>query len=127
MPLAPRRAVLHAALAAALSLLLHAALGWAWTLAAGFAGACNARRSVGASALGVGAGWALAMLYQWAAAPAEFLRAVGLVGALAGGAPAAVLLLVPALGAALGLLGGLCGRAAYDAFARRPQAAPAAG
>ena len=111
-----------------LSLALHLALGWAWTLLAGLAGgAWAARRGWLVAAAGVATAWAALVAYNFAVAPDATVRMVHTTGGLLGNLPgAAVVGATVLIGAALGALGGVLGqqvRFFWAADDRRPRAA----
>jgi len=90
------------------SLILHLALGWAWTVGAGVLGGLWVGRNgwfLGAA--GTALGWAALVGYTAAVASGPFRVLVDTVGDLAGPVPGIVLL--PATVLLGGLLGGLGG------------------
>ena len=97
----------------ALSIALHITLGWAWTLGAGIVGGLWAERSgwlVGGA--GVALGWASAVAYSLAVAPASTRILLDALGQLFGNIPdAAVVAATLLIGAFLGVLGGVFGTA----------------
>jgi hypothetical protein len=99
-------AILSAAL---LSVGLHLALGWEWTVLAGVVAGLMARRSSGwlLGAGGTGLGWAILVVYSAAVAPASFRILLDTMGALGGNIPGETLVgLTVFLGSLLGALGG---------------------
>lgn len=95
----------------ALALVLHLALGWAWTLGAGVVGGAWAgRRGWMVGLTGVGLDWLVLVLYNYIVAPeptAEMARVMGaLLGGWSGGATVVLTLLI---GGLLGALGGAIG------------------
>lgn len=103
---------------AMLSVLLHLALGWAWTLGAGLVGGAWAgRRGWLVGAGGVALGWAALVAYGFAAAPDATVRMARTVGGLFGNLPGAVAVLATVLiGALLGAAGGFAGQQARRLF-----------
>lgn len=93
---------------ALLSLVLHLALGWAWTLGAGLvAGFWAGPRGWLIGAAGVGLGWAALIGYNFVRAPAAVGQMAETMGGLLGNLPAAALVAVTLLlGALLGMAGG---------------------
>ncbi len=100
--------------AALLSVGVHLALGWSWTLAAGVpAGALKPARWFVAGSLSGAVGWALPILYSLGIAPAPTLRMADTMGNMLGGAPGIVFIAATVLtGAWLGALGAAIGAGA---------------
>lgn len=96
---------------AALSLLLHLVLGWAWTLGAGILGGVLAERHgwmVGAA--GVGVGWMALVGYSSAVAPGATGALLDILSGLFGNIPAILVVVCTVfIGVLLGALGGVLG------------------
>jgi hypothetical protein len=111
---APAGRVVKTILTFLLSLALHLALGWGWTLAAGIVGGAWARQRgwlVGLA--GVAVAWAALVAYNVAAAPDATTRMARTVGALLGNLPGwATVLTTVLIGALLGTIGGFIGQQA---------------
>ncbi len=92
-----------------LAVLLHRFLGWEFTLLAGMiAGMWERGWLVGMA--GVGAEWAGWHLHHWVRAPEGYRRLLETMGALAGGLPEMVVVLLSVLvGVLLGGLGAVLG------------------
>lgn len=105
--------MLRILITAALALLLHLTLGWAWTLLAGVIGGVWARRwgrAMLVGAIGVGLDWAVLVGYNLIVAGAETRIMTGIMGALIGNTPGAVVVAATVLiGALIGALGGWMG------------------
>ena len=101
-------------LSALLSVGLHLALGWQWTMFAGVgAGVWRGGRSLPASLVGAGGtalGWAAVVIYTAAVAPSSLRILADAIGALAGNIPGEALVgTTVLLGGGLGALGGAIG------------------
>ena len=109
-----------------LALVVHLALGWAWTLAAGIAGGAWARqRGWLVGLVGVAAAWAALVAYNFAIAPDATVRMARTVGGLLGNLPGFVTVLATVfVGALIGAVGGFVGqqlRALWAAARDRPE------
>jgi hypothetical protein len=101
-------------LSALLSVGLHLALGWEWTLlAGGVAGAWRGGRSLPAGlagAAGTALGWAAVVIYTAAVAPTSLRILADTMSAFAGNIPGEALVgTTVLLGGVLGALGGAIG------------------
>jgi len=96
---------------AAVSILLHLVLGWAWTVGAGvLAGVWGVRRGWLVGAIGVGLGWAVWVAYSALVAPGSVEALLGILGSLFGNIPGALVVVCTVLiGVLLGGLGGVIG------------------
>ena len=94
------------------SVLLHWLLGWPWTILAGvLCGFLVVRRYGLWSSLSVAAGWAIFVIFDYVAAPEATANMLDVTGQILGNLPGfMVVVLTIAIGALLGLLGGLVGR-----------------
>jgi len=96
-------------LTALLSLGVHLALGWEWTVLAGIVGGVLSRPSWGwlVGAGGTALAWAALVIYSAWIAPASFRILLDTVASLAGNIPGATLVgMTVFMGALLGALGG---------------------
>lgn len=96
---------------AAFAFVLHLTLGWAWTTAAGVAaGLWRGRGGWHLGAASVGLEWGALVVYSYAVdARAVHIMTTSL-GSMFGNMPFfAIVALTPAIGAALGLVGGVAG------------------
>ena len=108
---------------AALALILHLSLGWAWTLLAAVAGgAWAARRGWLVGALGLALDWLVLISYSYYDAPEATAEMARVMGVLFGNMPAfAFVGLSLSVGVILGALGGAIGAQLAEVFARRRQ------
>lgn len=99
------------AVTTAVSLALHLTLGWAWTLLAGVAGGVWAGRRGGVvGGAGVGLGWLLLVIYNFAVAAPAVRAMTATMGGILGNLPAwAVVALTLLVGVMLGATGGVLG------------------
>jgi hypothetical protein len=107
-------------LALIVSLGLHVALGWQWTVLAALGAGLFSRRFgtlIGAAAVALE--WALLILYSYVVAPSETGNMIAITGGLFGNlAPPLVVGSTVLLGVAVGLFGGLVGSLTRGFFNR---------
>ena len=112
------RTLFHIVAVAVLALVVHLALGWAWTLGVGFlGGAFIRRRGWLVGMLGVALDWVVLIGYNYVAAPAATQTMTDTMGGIIGNTPGmAVVAGTILIGVLLGGLGGAAGTFARQAL-----------
>lgn len=94
------------------SIIIHVAFGWMWTIFAGIlAGMWVQKKGWLTACAGVGAGWAVLVLYNFIRAPVPTYKMTVVVGGIFGNLPAPFIVVFTVfIGCLVGFLGGLIGR-----------------